>query len=124
MNQCGHALLDKVSLGKTGEKLAVTYLKSKGFKILEKNLRTRFGELDIIANDHGTLVFIEVKTRTSSVFGSPIQGINERKKSRLKNLALRYIAEKGLLEQEVRFDVLGILQTGKQIQIEHIPNAF
>jgi putative endonuclease len=124
MDQSGRALTDKTNLGKAGERLALAYLKSKGFKILEKNLRTRFGELDIIANDHGTLVFVEVKTRTSSVFGSPIQGVTKQKKARLRNLALRYLADKGLSETEVRFDVLGILQTKDQIQIEHIPNAF
>ena len=115
---------DKISLGKKGEEIALAYLKSKKYKIIEKNLRNRFGEIDIIANDHGTLVFIEVKTRTSEAFGSPIQGINERKQERLRQLAMRYLAEKSLVEQEVRFDVLGILQTGKQTKIEHIPNAF
>ena len=115
---------NKIGLGKQGEELAVSYLKSKGFKILEKNLRSRFGELDIIAQDRNTLVFIEVKTRTSEIFGSPIQGVDERKQSRLRNLALRYIAEKGLGEQEVRFDVLGILQTAQETKIEYIPNAF
>lgn len=114
----------KIDLGKKGEELAITYLKSKGFKIIEKNLRNRFGELDIIANDHGILVFIEVKTRTSELFGSPILGVNEKKQIRLRNLALRYIAEKGLVEKEVRFDVLGILKTQKETKIEHIPNAF
>lgn len=117
-------LSDKISLGKKGEELALSYLKSKKYKIIEKNVRNRFGEIDIIAKDQGTLVFIEVKTRTSEAFGSPIQGINERKKERLRQLATRYIAENGLIEQEVRFDVLGILQTGKETKIEHIPNAF
>ena len=87
------------------------------------NFRNRFGEIDIIANDHVTLVFIEVKTRTSEAFGKPIQGINERKQERLRQLAMRYIAEKGLIEHKVRFDVLCILQTGKETKIEHIPNA-
>lgn len=114
----------KINLGKKGEEIALAYLKSKKYKIIEKNLRNRFGEIDIIANDHGTLVFIEVKTRTSEAFGTPIQGINEKKQKRLKQLAMRYIADKGLIEQEVRFDVLGILQTNKETKIEHIPNAF
>ena len=114
----------KINLGKKGEEIALAYLKSKKYKIIEKNLRNRFGEIDIIAKDHGTLVFIEVKTRTSEAFGTPIQGINEKKQKRLKQLAQRYLAEKGLIEQEVRFDVLGILQTGEETKIEHIPNAF
>ena len=115
---------NKISLGKKGEELAISYLKSKKFKIVEKNLRNRFGEIDIIANDQGTLVFIEVKTRASEAFGKPIQGINEKKQNQLRQLAMRYLAEKGLIEQEVRFDVLGILQTRNQTKIEHIPNAF
>lgn len=124
MPQWENALRNKTGLGKKGEELAVSYLKSKGFKILEKNLRSRFGEIDIIAKDHGTLVFIEVKTRTSEAFGLPIQGINEKKQERLRQLAMRYIAEKELIDKEVRFDVLGILQTDKITKIEHIPNAF
>ena len=115
---------NKINLGKKGEKLALAYLKSKKFKIIEKNLRNRFGEIDIIANDNGTLVFIEVKTRTSEAFGLPIQGINQKKQERLKQLAMGYLAAKGLIEKEVRFDVLGILQTNKQIKIDYIPNAF
>jgi putative endonuclease len=117
-------MANKISLGKQGEKLAFDYLKSKGYKIIGKNLRSRSGELDIVANDHGTLVFIEVKTRTSEMFGLPIQGIDERKQNRIKILAKRYIAEKGLIEQEVRFDFLGVLQTKKETKIELIPNAF
>ncbi len=124
MPQSKNALPSKTGLGKQGEELAISYLKSKGFKILEKNQRNRFGEIDIIAKDHGTLVFIEVKTRTSEAFGNPIQGINEKKQERLRHLAMRYMADKGLIEQEVRFDVLGILQTKKETKIEHIPNAF
>lgn len=115
---------NKINLGKKGEELALSYLKYKKFKIIEKNLRNRFGEIDIIANDHGTLVFIEVKTRTSASFGLPIQGINQKKQERIRQLAIRYIAEKGLIEKEVRFDVLGILQTSKQTKIDYIPNAF
>ena len=115
---------NKINLGKKGEELALSYLKSKKFKIIEKNLRSRYGEIDIIANDHGTLVFIEVKTRTSEAFGLPIQGINQKKKEKLRQLAMRYLAEKELTEKEVRFDVLGILQTNKQTKIDYIPNAF
>jgi len=124
MLQSENALSDKISLGKKGEEIALSYLKSKKYKVIEKNLRSRFGEIDIIANDHGTLVFIEVKTRTSEAFGTPIQGINEKKQNRLRQLAIRYIAEKVLIEPEVRFDVLGILQINNETKIEHISNAF
>jgi putative endonuclease len=124
MRRLERVLSDRISLGKKGEEIALSYLKSKKYKIVEKNLRNRFGEIDIIAKDKGTLVFIEVKTRTSEAFGTPIQGINEKKQERLKQLAMRYLAEKGLIDQEVRFDVLGILQIGKDTKIEHIPNAF
>ncbi|MEO0114662.1 MAG: YraN family protein [candidate division WOR-3 bacterium] len=115
---------DKIGLGRKGEELAIAYLKSKGFKILAKNRRNRFGEIDIIAKDHGVLVFVEVKTRTTTSFGSPIQAIDATKQNRLRNLALRYIAEEGLADQQVRFDVLCVLQTPETTKIEHIPNAF
>lgn len=115
---------DKASLGRKGEKLAIAYLKSKGFKILAQNQRNRFGEIDIIAKDHGILVFVEVKTRTTTSFGNPIQAVDATKQNRLRNLALRYIAEKGLADQQVRFDVLCVFQTPEAIKIEHIANAF
>ncbi len=124
ISRCGIALSDKIGLGRKGEELAIAYLKSKGFKILAKNRRNRFGEIDIIAKDHGVLVFVEVKTRTTTSFGSPIQAIDATKQNRLRNLALRYIAEEGLADQQVRFDVLCVLQTPETTKIEHIPNAF
>lgn len=109
--------------GKAGEDAALAFLKKQGFMVLEKNYRTPVGEIDIIAKDRGTLVFIEVKTRTGITFGRPFEAVDHRKKEKIKKVALWYM--KGL-RQEVpaRFDVLSILCNNGELRIEHIPDAF
>ncbi|MCX7725191.1 MAG: YraN family protein [Thermodesulfovibrio sp.] len=108
-----------VDLGKEGEKLAIDYLLSKGYKILERNFRTVFGEIDIIAKHKDFIVIIEVKTRISKRFGKPELSVNYKKQQKLKKLALYYLSKKKE-EHPVRFDVIAI--NGKEI--EHIENAF
>jgi len=109
--------------GKSGEEAAFAFLKKKGFRVLEKNYRTPVGEIDIIANDRGTLVFIEVKTRTGISFGRPFEAVDRRKRERMKKVALWYMKK---LRREVpaRFDVLSILSEEGGMRIEHIPDAF
>ncbi|MCS7214806.1 MAG: YraN family protein [Thermodesulfovibrio sp.] len=108
-----------VDLGKEGEKLAIDYLLAKGYKILERNFRTVFGEIDIIARDKNYIVIIEVKRRLSERFGKAELSVNYKKQERIKKSALYYVSR---LEKEypVRFDVIAI--NGKEI--EHIENAF
>ncbi|ACI22018.1 MULTISPECIES: YraN family protein [Thermodesulfovibrio] len=109
----------RIELGKEGEKLAIDYLLTKGYKILEKNFRTPFGEIDIIAKDGNFIVIIEVKRRLSDKFGKPELSVNYTKQQKLKKLALYYIS---MLKKEypVRFDVIAI----NDKKIEHIENAF
>ena len=110
-------------VGKEGEELALKFLKDKGFRVLERNYRTPIGEIDIIARDGNTLVFIEVKTRSDMSFGSPFESVTQRKRDKIHKTALWYI--KGLgREPAARFDVLSIdLQDGRTV-IEHIKDAF
>lgn len=82
------------SLGSKGEDLAVRFLKRKGYRIIERNYKTPIGEIDIIAQDGGTLVFIEVKTRTSASFGYPFEAVDRKKRQKLKNLALLYLKKR------------------------------
>jgi putative endonuclease len=112
------------SLGDRGEDLAAAVLKKQGYKILERNYRTPIGEIDLVAKQGGTLVFIEVKTRRSSRFGSPQEAVHPAKQERLRNLAEYYLSQKGLGEITVRFDVVGILWQEGKPQIEVIQGAF
>lgn len=111
-------------LGSEGEDLAVKFLKKKGYKIIARNYKNYIGEIDIIARDGDTIVFIEVKTRTDISFGYPFEAVNKRKRQKLKNLALLYLKRQGK-ESPVRFDVLSIfcMDNGKK-DIEHIKDAF
>lgn len=111
-------------LGTKGEDLAVKFLKKKGYKIIARNYKNYVGEIDIIARDGDTVVFIEVKTRADDSFGYPFEAVNKRKRQKLKNLALLYLKKQGK-ELPVRFDVLSIfcMDDGKK-EIEHIKDAF
>jgi putative endonuclease len=99
-------------------------LQKKGYRIVKRNYKTPVGEIDIIAKDGDTIVFIEVKTRTDISFGYPFEAVNNRKRQKLKNLALLYLKRQGK-ESPVRFDVLSIfcMDDGKK-DIEHIKDAF
>lgn len=111
-------------LGKDGETWAAKYLKSNGFKILDKNYRCSLGEIDIIAKEKDTIVFVEVKTRQSDEFTEPFQSVGARKQAKIRALAEYYLQEKNCSECEIRIDVLSIVSHGKDRQIEHIRNAF
>jgi len=112
------------ALGNKGEDLAVIFLKKKGYKIIAKNYKNYVGEIDIIARDGETTVFIEVKTRANDSFGCPFESVHSRKRLKLRNLALLYMKKQGE-EIPIRFDVLSIMYTDNgQKQIEHIKDAF
>lgn len=112
-------------LGQSGEKLAALFLKKKGYKIIEKNYRSRFGEIDIIARDRKCLVFIEVKTRSSAAFGTPATSVDYRKQQQISKTAHAYLLDKQMADCDTRFDVVGItLQGTQRPQVELFINAF
>ena len=106
--------------GNIGEVLSVNFLKKQGYKILSINFKTKFGEIDIIAQDKDTIVFVEVKRRETLKFGRPIEAIDYRKELKIKRVAEYYLKKTKIYEVNVRFDVIEIL--GKEIS--HIKNAF
>lgn len=110
-------------IGNKGEDLAVKYLKEKGYKVLHRNFRTPLGEIDIIAEDRETLVFIEVRTRTNDSFGLPFETVDGRKRERMRNIALLYLKNSGK-ERSVRFDVVTIEMKNNYSKIDHIIEAF
>jgi putative endonuclease len=94
-------------LGNRGETLAIKYLKKRGYRILKRNYSAPTGEIDIIAEDEGTLVFVEVKTRTDTLFGTPEEAVNFRKRNRITSTALHYMSR--LKKQKpARFDIIGV----------------
>ncbi len=115
----------RINLGKKGEDLAAAFLQKKGFQIVIRNYRKKIGEVDIIAKDKQTLVFIEVKTRSSLLFGKPFEAVTTNKQAQLNRIALEYMTRNKLLEQAARFDVISILipKNGKA-EIEHLQNCF
>ena len=122
--------LQKKELGAKGEEIAVRYLKSRGYRILERNYRIKLGEIDIIAEQGTDLVFIEVKTRSDTLFGSPFDSVTVPKQKQLAKVALEYISRQNCYNRPARFDVVGVqLNQGhsKQFQdaeIELVQNAF
>jgi putative endonuclease len=111
-------------LGKKGEEVALRFLKKKGYRIIETNYVCKLGEMDLIAKEKDTLVFVEVKTRTSMHFGPPQLAVTNFKQRQLSKVALNFLKEKKLGDVKARFDVVAILLGQKGEEIELIKNAF
>lgn len=112
-------------LGRSGEELAARFLKKNGYKIILRNYKNRFGEIDIIARDKDALCFIEVKTRSSDRFGLPQEAISAFKKRQLTKVALGFLKEKVLLNVKARFDVVAVIDSAEgNIKTELIKDAF
>ena len=113
-------------LGDRGERAAVQYLKKQGFRIIAKQYRNSAGEVDIIAQEEKTTVFVEVKTRTSTSDGRPFEAVDLRKQEKITRIALTWLKKHGRLDQPARFDVISILwpEENAEPQIQHFRNAF
>ena len=112
------------AFGEQGESLAVWYLKKNGYKIIEQNYRTKLGEIDIIAKEKKTLVFVEVKSRRSMRFGNPKWAITPKKQRTISMVALSYLKATKQSNAKARFDVIAISSNHDEPQIEIIKNAF
>lgn len=100
--------MDRRELGALGEKKAVDYLRKKGYRIREKNFRCRAGEIDIVAQDKDCLVFVGVRTRTGSAFGTPEESVDAAKREKLASVALTYLQTHRKMPSLWRFDVVAI----------------
>ena len=116
----------KKSLGQRGEDAAAKFLKRKGYRLLARHLDSRLGDLDIVAVDGRTVVFVEVKTRTTTDAGHPTEAIDQRKQRRMTQAALAFLKANRLLEEAARFDVVAITwaEDAARPTIEHFENAF
>jgi putative endonuclease len=108
-------------LGREGEQAAVSYLESRGFRILDRNWRCADGEIDIVAVERHTFVACEVKTRSGTRFGSPLDAVGHAKRRRLRRLAALWLSAHGIRFDQIRIDVLGLLRDGTgEFTIEHV----
>ncbi len=116
-------MADHNELGIRGEKIALEYLKNKGYRIERLNWRFQKAEIDIIAWHKNYFVIIEVKTRSSTTFENPKEAVTLNKQKHLIRAAEAYILEKNI-EKECRFDIVSVLIQGAKVEIEHIEDAF
>ncbi len=115
----------KKQLGKHGEERAARYLQKKGYKIIKTNYYTRYGELDIVCEKKGEIIFVEVKTRRTTTYGTPEESITYQKMQHIKKAALIYLNEWKQPFKGIRFDVITILIGDKEKEtINHIEDAF
>lgn len=115
----------RIGSGKKGEKIAISYLRKQGYKIIETNYKTRLGEIDIIADDKDCISFVEVRSKNSLSFGLPEETIIRKKQEQVSKLALAYIKRYNLEDRSARFDVVSIQDIDSpEPQIKLIKNAF
>lgn len=117
----------RVDLGRRGEDLAVKELRRRGYRILDRRWRCRLGEIDVVARDGDTLVVVEVKARSGSEYGAPVDAVDREKRRKLLRLARTYLRARGLKEAEVtvRFDVVGVTaRSGERPRVEIVRSAF
>ena len=118
--------LAPLPLGELGERQAARFLKRLGYKIITTRHRQRYGEIDIIAVDGETVVFVEVKTRRNPSLGRPAEAVNAHRQERITRAALAFLKSHGLLEYPSRFDVVEVLwpEDQKRPVTNHLQNAF
>jgi putative endonuclease len=107
-------------LGRAGELKAAEFLEKKGFKIIKTNYKTHLGEIDIIAEDNGAVVFVEVKTRSGDGYGAPSEAVDYKKRQKYFRVATEYLSREGKTDRVCRFDVVEI----EKGEINHIFDAF
>lgn len=112
------------SLGKLGEDVACVELRRRGYVILDRRYRTRFGEIDIVCRHGATIVFVEVKTRTTDRFGGGAEAVRVPKQRRIAQMAVDFLSRQGLVDCRCRFDVVAVSLARGTMHIEVYENAF
>jgi putative endonuclease len=103
------------TLGIQGEDAVAAWYEAQGYDVVARNWRCREGELDLIVRDRRTFVFCEVKSRTSTVFGAPVEAVTSQKQARLRRLAARWLDESPIRAREIRFDVASVLNGAVEV---------
>ena len=116
----------KERAARCGEQIASAMCELKGFEVVDRNVREGRGEIDLVARDGRTVVFVEVKFRTGADRAAPLVAVGWKKREDVAKTAAMYLARRGLLDRPVRFDVIGITwgSDGSELVVEHVPNAF
>jgi len=115
---------ERLDLGREGEALALRRLQGLGYKCIVRNYRCALGEVDLVARDGDTLVFVEIKTRKGGGLGYAKQAVTERKKRQISKVALAYMKENDCCDARARFDVVAVRTGGGQEEIEVVKDAF
>lgn len=111
-------------LGKRGEEAAADYLRREGYEILHRNYRFGRAEIDLIARKGGTIVFVEVKARSSDRYGEPEEAVNREKIRRIRRVASAYLAQRRIGECDCRFDVVAVLFSGEKPTVRHTQDIY
>jgi putative endonuclease len=116
--------LEKRALGQRSEDLAERFLRARGYVIVARNYRCTYGELDLVAEDRETVVFVEVRSQSSPLFGEAVESVTLRKQRQIVKAASHYVLRYGVENRPLRFDVVGIRWVDGTPQLTHIPGAF
>ena len=109
------------AVGAYGERVAAAHLRAQGMAVLSTNWRCKYGEVDIVARDGNTLVICEVKTRTSTDYGDPLEAIDQRKADRLRRLGARWLLAHDCHPDDIRIDLVGVqAPRGRPVEVEHV----
>ena len=111
-------------IGRYGENRAADYLQDRGYEIIDRNWRSREGEIDLVARERDFIVFIEVKTRNGAGFGHPFEAITKDKVARMRRLATDWCSSKQITGLKVRLDAVSVLISGGRVSIEHLKEVF
>ncbi len=110
--------------GAQGEEIAAGFLIKEGYQIIQRNYRTVLGEIDIVAREGESLVFVEVKARSGDQFGPPQAAVDLRKQAKMSRVALVYLKQKRIDSCDCRFDVVAVVKSAGGVQVELFRNAF
>lgn len=109
----------KQDFGKKGEEIASKYLNDNGYEVIKQNFRCKLGEIDLIAIKNNTIIFVEVKTRSNTKFGTPEQAVNSNKRKHILRTSQVFLAQNRLNNYDLRFDVISVYMNGDIYKIEH-----
>ena len=115
---------DRRGYGDEGEEATARLLESQGYQIRSRNFRCRYGEIDLVAEKDDTICFVEVRMRSSAIWGDPSNSVSWAKQRRVVKAALHYLLAYGVHGKMIRFDVVSVIGRGRDAVLEHLPNAF
>lgn len=111
-------------VGRRGELVAESFLRTRNYTIVARNYRCRAGEIDLVALDGPTLVFVEVRSRNGTLMGTPLESVDGRKQAKVAQVARHFVAARGWVDRDARFDVVGVRFDVEPPAVEHVANAF